>query len=72
MHYALAETSAAPRAEIFRSGLEPSVHICSIVKGEREKVETHTIPALFRTEFDALVREQMYFALQELYQYNGN
>ncbi len=67
VHYALAETSAAPRSDVPKSGRKPELYICTYVKGGEPRVESHQINTLFRTEFDSRVREEMYQSLRGLF-----
>jgi hypothetical protein len=67
VHYALAETSAAPRAEVPKSGRKPELYICTLVKGGKPVAESHQIDTPFRTEFDSKVREKMYKALRRIF-----
>ena len=67
VHYALAETSAAPRSNVPRSGRKPELHICRYIKGEEPIVESHELNTLFRTEFGAQVREVMFQSLRRIF-----
>ena len=71
-HYVLAETSAAPRNDVPKSGRKPEIYVCrSLLKqdGRSEHVITHhTIDTPFREKFDSTVREIMYEELKKLYE----
>lgn len=66
VYYALAETSAAPRSDVPKSGRKPELYVCTYVKGGEPKVESHQMNTLFRTEFDSRVREEMYQSLRRM------
>ncbi|MBI4147914.1 hypothetical protein HY490_01355 [Candidatus Woesearchaeota archaeon] len=65
----LAETSAAPRPEIVKSGRKPEVYVCTLVNdvAQTPDVSHHVIDTLFREKFDCVVREIMYSSLKKLY-----
>lgn len=67
VHYALAETSAAPRRDVPKSGKKPSVCICSARQMGPIVHEEHTIDVLLRSEFNCVVRELMFNALKSMY-----
>jgi hypothetical protein len=67
-HYALAETSAAPRADVPRSGRKPEVHICTYVNGSDPVVKSYGVDVSLRTEFDSRVREEMYNSLRGIFE----
>ncbi|MEI7719367.1 MAG: hypothetical protein WCI72_05845 [archaeon] len=71
VHYALAETSAATKADVPKSGRKPEVHICTKIAYQKPIVESFQIDTLFRTEFDAQVRERMYRSLERMYTCDG-
>ncbi len=66
VHYALAETSAAPRNDVPKSGKKPEVYICGLA-GNKMYSEYHVIDTPFRDEFNAHVRELMYGMLKKMY-----
>ena len=66
VHYALAETSAAPRTGIAKSRRKPEVFICGRA-GDSVQEDHQIIDVPFRDEFDAIVREQMYRAAERMY-----
>ncbi len=72
-HYVLAETSAAPRADVPKSGRKPEIYTCrSFLKedGSPEHFVTHhVIDTPFREKFDSVVREIMYEELKKLFQF---
>jgi len=64
----LAESSAAPRSDVPKSGRKPEVYIARMLPNEpSSNVTHHVIDTPFREEFDARVRELMFFALKEMY-----
>lgn len=67
VHYALAETSAAPREEVPKSGKKPEIYFCGLVAGNKKLEQHQIVDTPFRSEFNALVRELMSQALQEMY-----
>lgn len=72
VHYALTETSAAPRLEVPKSGRKPELYVCMYRKGEKPLIEKFEIETLLRLEFDSRVREIMYFSLNKLFSENDN
>ncbi|MBT3297647.1 hypothetical protein HN385_01885 [archaeon] len=67
VHYSLAETSAAPRTDVPRSGRKPGLYICGIIGDEVKLDESYVIDTPFRSEFNAIVRKHMYGALKKMY-----
>ncbi len=67
VHYALAETSSAPREDVPKSGKKPEVYICGVVGNEVLFEQHHLIDTPFRAEFNSNVRELMYLALTKMY-----
>ena len=67
VHYSLAETSAAPRSDVPKSGKKPEIHICALVGNETFCEEHHTIETPFRPEFNSIVREMMYATMIRMY-----
>ncbi len=68
--YVLAETSAAPRRDVPKSGKKPELHLCAISPEGNLTEGSYVIETLFRDHFDARVRELMYGALSRLYGVN--
>ena len=66
VHYALAETSAAPRNDIPKSGKKPEIYICGLV-GDTKLTQHQVIDTPFREEFNATARELMYIMLKKMY-----
>lgn len=66
VHYALAETSAAPRNDVPKSGKKPEIYICGLA-GYKKYSEHHVIETPFREEFNAVARELMYGMLKSMY-----
>ncbi len=66
-HYSLAETSAAPRPDVPKSGRKPELYICGIVGDEVKLNESYEVDTPFRSEFNAIVRKHMYGALKRIY-----
>jgi nicotinamide mononucleotide (NMN) deamidase PncC len=67
----LAETSAAPRFDVPKSGRKPEVYIASVSSfpgaNRCMDVTHHIIDTPFREEFDAQVRELMFLTLRGMY-----
>lgn len=68
--YVLAETSAAPRRDVPKSGKKPELYLCAISPEGNLTEGSYVIETLFRDHFDARVRELMYGALSRLYGVN--
>jgi len=66
VHYALAETSAAPRSDVPKSGKKPEIYICGLV-GDTTYAQHHIVDTPFREEFNAVARELMYELLKRMY-----
>lgn len=66
VHYVLAETSAAPRRDVPKSGKKPEIYICGLA-GEKQYAEPYVIDTPFRDEFNAVARELMYGMLKTMY-----
>jgi hypothetical protein len=67
VYYSLAETSAAPRDDVPKSGKNPEIFLCGIVGGTEIIKENHMIITPFRSEFNAVARELMYQSLKRIY-----
>lgn len=67
VHYALAETSAAPRLDVPKSARKPEVYLCGLVGSSVQHEEKHTIDTPFRAVFNARTRELMYGMLRRMY-----
>ncbi|MFC1698021.1 CinA family protein, partial [Nanoarchaeota archaeon] len=66
VHYALAETSAAPREDVPKSARKPEIYLTSIY-GDKKETDHYIIDTPFRHEFDSQVREIMYRHLGIMY-----
>jgi nicotinamide mononucleotide (NMN) deamidase PncC len=66
VHYALAETSAAPRLTVPKSAKKPEIYLCGVIDGKVAVQENHTIETPFRSEFNAKARQFMYDALWKM------
>jgi len=67
VYYALAESSAGPTTEVPKSGKQPRVYIAAFVNGGSFVNREVIIPTHFRAKFDAVVREEMFTTLREMY-----
>lgn len=67
MHYALAETAAAPSDSVPRSRMPPRTHIVGLAEGVGFCYQDTFPEVMFRSQFDAIVREEMLFTLLKMY-----